>query len=103
MWNVDLGSTYCLKYSLSKVLGLGIVLGGSIVKVPQILKIVKSGSVRGLSLSSYLLDTASLFITVAYNIRNKFPWSTYGENVFLLIQNVLFLKRVLSWTSKADT
>lgn len=70
------------------MLGLGLVAGGSIVKVPQILKIVNSKSAKGLSLSSYLLDTAGLAVTVAYNYRHAFPWSTYGENVFLVIQNV---------------
>lgn len=88
MWNTDFDSTYCIRHSVSKILGFGIVLGGSIVKVPQIVKIVRGKSARGLSLSSYVLDTASLAITVAYNIRHEFPWSTYGENVFLLIQNV---------------
>lgn len=38
---------------------------GAIVKVPQILKILRSGSARGISLASYLLDTASLAIVVA--------------------------------------
>ena len=55
--------------------------GGGIVKVPQIIKIVRSRSASGLSLSSYLLDTASLLLTVAYNVRLDFPLSTYGENV----------------------
>lgn len=35
--NLDVGNVKCLKYSLSKVLGIGIVFGGSIMKVPQIL------------------------------------------------------------------
>lgn len=77
-----------MKSSISKALGFGIVLGGSIVKVPQIVKIVRSGSARGLSLSSYLLDTAATGITVAYNVRHEYPWGSYGESVFLLIQNV---------------
>lgn len=88
VWNLDLTSSSCLKYSISKVLGLVIVAGGSIVKVPQIVKIVGGKSARGLSLSSYVLDTAGLAITVAYNFRHGFPWSTYGESVFLLVQNV---------------
>ena len=64
------------------------VAGGAVVKVPQIAKIVRARSARGISLSSYLLDTASTAIYVAYVVRNEFPWSTYGETVFLLIQNV---------------
>lgn len=35
--NLDIGDVKCLKYSLSKGLGIGIVVGGSIMKVPQIL------------------------------------------------------------------
>lgn len=35
--NIDVRDVKCLKYSLSKVLGIGIVIGGSIMKVPQIL------------------------------------------------------------------
>ena len=35
--NLDFGDLKCLKYSLSKILGIGIVFGGSIMKVPQVL------------------------------------------------------------------
>ena len=35
--NLEVGDVKCLKYSLSKILGIGIVFGGSIMKVPQIL------------------------------------------------------------------
>lgn len=59
--------------------------------MPQILKILRSGSARGISLASYLLDTASLAIVVAYNMRQKFSFSTYGENVFLTIQNIVIM------------
>lgn len=66
------------------------------MKVPQILKIVRGRSARGLSLASYLLDSASLGITVAYNVRLEFPWSTYGENCFLLVQNVRFFPSLIT-------
>lgn len=35
--NLDLSDSKCLKLSISKVLGFGIVVGGSIVKIPQVL------------------------------------------------------------------
>ncbi|KAJ2970795.1 hypothetical protein NUW54_g12651 [Trametes sanguinea] len=81
--NLDLADIECLKYSLSKGLGLGIVVGGSIMKVPQLLLIVSARSARGLSLTSYVLETLSYAITLAYSYRNEFPFSTYGENLFL--------------------
>lgn len=74
IWDTDFGHQDCLKLGISKGLGLGIVAGGAIVKLPQIIKIISSKSVRGISLSSYLLDTASTGIAVAYNVRHGFPF-----------------------------
>ncbi|KAF8958680.1 hypothetical protein BDZ97DRAFT_1668104 [Flammula alnicola] len=87
--NLDIGDVKCLKYSLSKGLGIGIVVGGSIMKVPQILLIVNARSARGLSLPAYILETLSYAITLAYSFRHQFPFSTYGENLFLTLQNTL--------------
>ncbi|ESK86578.1 hypothetical protein Moror_9761 [Moniliophthora roreri MCA 2997] len=87
--NLDLGDIECIKYSISKGLGIGIVVGGSIMKVPQLLLIVNARSARGLSLTSYLLETLAYGITLAYSYRNEFPFSTYGENFFLTVQNVI--------------
>jgi mannose-P-dolichol utilization defect protein 1 len=36
VYDFNITHTECLKYALSKGLGLGIVLGGSIVKIPQV-------------------------------------------------------------------
>ncbi|KAF9525582.1 mannose-P-dolichol utilization defect 1 protein [Crepidotus variabilis] len=85
--NLNVGDVKCLKYSLSKGLGIGIVLGGSIMKVPQILLITNARSAHGLSLPAYVLETLSYAITLAYSFRHDFPFSTYGENLFLTLQN----------------
>lgn len=112
VYNLDLDDVRCLRYALSKTLGLGIVVGGSIVKVPQILKVVGAKSAKGLSLHSYILDTASLLLVVGYNYRSQFPFSTYGacspsrervevvtrdegENVFLLVQNMVIISLIV--------
>lgn len=65
--NLNIQDVDCVKYAISKGLGLGIVLGGSIVKVPQILTILRNKSAQGLSLTSYLLETLSYFITLSYS------------------------------------
>ncbi|WVQ80225.1 hypothetical protein IAT38_002330 [Cryptococcus sp. DSM 104549] len=93
----------CLKYALSKGLGFGIVVGGGIVKIPQIVKIVSSQSARGLSLSAYILETASYAINLAYASRNEFPFSTYGENFFLTIQNVIITLLILHLSGHRNT
>ncbi|KAJ8096123.1 hypothetical protein PM082_000030 [Marasmius tenuissimus] len=87
--NLNVGDVECIKYSISKGLGIGIVVGGSIMKVPQLMLIVNARSARGISLPSYILETLSYGITLAYAYRNEFPFSTYGENLFLTIQNIV--------------
>ncbi|KAH9172013.1 hypothetical protein EDB89DRAFT_2096290 [Lactarius sanguifluus] len=87
--NLNIEDVHCIKYSLSKGIGVAIVIGGSIMKVPQLLLILRAQSARGLSLTAYVLETLSYAITLAYSSRNGFPFSTYGENFFLTIQNVI--------------
>jgi mannose-P-dolichol utilization defect 1 len=50
---------------------------------------LKARSARGLSLPAYILETLSYAITLAYSFSNGFPFSTYGENFFLTIQNTI--------------
>lgn len=125
VYDFNITDVDCLKYALSKGLGFGIVLGGSIVKIPQvtplarpeltrqIMKIVRSHSARGLSLSAYvrsllalwmllkskILETASYAISLAYASRSHFPFSTYGENFFITIQNIIITLMILFYTT----
>ncbi|KAJ1336946.1 hypothetical protein BSLG_006706 [Batrachochytrium salamandrivorans] len=69
----------CFKLLLSKGLSIGIVGGSAILKVPQIINIVASGSAEGLSFASVFIETLAIAITVAYNYRLSNPFSTYGE------------------------
>jgi mannose-P-dolichol utilization defect protein 1 len=90
----------CLKLAFSKALGLGIVGVSSIVKLPQLLKIVNSGSGEGVSFLSYLLETSSFLITLAYNARQGNPFSTYGESALIAVQNVVISALVLHYGGK---
>ncbi|GAA6064286.1 hypothetical protein JCM10212_000952 [Sporobolomyces blumeae] len=96
--DLDLTDTECLSLTLSKLVGVGIITGSAVVKVPQIVAVLKSRSAAGLSLESYVLDTAATLITVAYNTRNRFPFSAYGELVFLLAQNAVLIFLITSYT-----
>ncbi|KAJ2699114.1 hypothetical protein FB645_005434 [Coemansia sp. IMI 203386] len=99
--NLDLLEPHCLRHALSKGLGLGIVLGGCIVKLPQLFKILKSKSVAGISLSSYVLEVLANVITLAYNFRNGYAFTTYGEAAFIGIQNIVITMLMLLFTGRA--
>lgn len=72
-------------------MGYGIVLGGGIVKIPQIIKIVMDQSVFGLSYFSIILESATNWITIVYSLHAFIPFSIYGENAFILTQNIIIL------------
>ena len=98
---VNFEDVHCIRLSVSKVLGIGIVGASSVVKFPQIIKLVNSQSAAGISLASYVLETCSFLISLAYNFRNEFPFSTYGETLLILVQNVVVTSLVLhfAWPS----
>lgn len=79
----------CLKLAVSKVLGYGIVAGSAMVKLPQVAKIARAGTVDGLSYSSIALELTGTIAAFAYFAPLGYAFSTWGENLFLLVQNVL--------------
>lgn len=86
----------CFKTVVSKVLGFGIVLGSVFVKAPQIQKIVAAKSGEGLSFTSILMELFAYTTMLAYSYAKSFPFSSYGDSLFVMIQTVmigfLFLK-----------
>lgn len=115
--NLNVNDVQCLKYAISKGLGIGIVVGGSVMKVPQMLlstpasplitrtsiltllamSVLNAGSAEGLSLTAYILETLSYAITLAYSVKNNFPFSTYGENLFLTMQDVIITLLIIAY------
>uniref|UniRef100_A0A3P9I4E1 Mannose-P-dolichol utilization defect 1 protein homolog n=1 Tax=Oryzias latipes TaxID=8090 RepID=A0A3P9I4E1_ORYLA len=86
--NFNLLDVPCLKIVLSKGLGIGIILGSVLVKLPQILKLMAAKSAEGLSFKSVLLELLAITGTMAYSIANGFPFSSWGEALFLMLQTV---------------
>jgi len=81
----------CLLPLISKLLGYAIVAASTTVKLPQILKILEHGSVRGLSVLSFELEVVGYTIALAYCLHGGLPFSAYGELAFLLIQALILV------------
>ncbi|KAK7519030.1 mannose-P-dolichol utilization defect 1 protein-like protein [Phyllosticta citricarpa] len=94
-------SPECVKLAISKGLGIGIIGASSIVKIPQLLKLINSQSAEGISFLSYLLETSSYLISLAYNVRQGFPFSTFGETALIMVQNVAIAALVLHYQGKS--
>lgn len=100
--NLDFSSSNqeCVKLGISKALGIGIIAASSIVKIPQLLKLVSSQSATGLSFSSYVLETLSFLITLAYSVRSGFPFSTFGETALIAVQDVVIAALILVYSGR---
>ncbi|XP_057660036.1 mannose-P-dolichol utilization defect 1 protein homolog [Diorhabda carinulata] len=79
----------CFLSTLSKGLGLGIILGSLTVKVPQIIKIYNAKSGEGINILSVTLDLSAITIYMAYSFVKGFPFSSWGDASFLAVQTVL--------------
>lgn len=98
--DLDPTSSTCLSLAISKVLGIAIITASSIVKIPQLLKLISSRSSAGISFTAYALETSAYLVGLAYNTRNGFPFSTYGETALIAVQNVVIAVLVLHYVGK---
>ncbi|KAF5360499.1 hypothetical protein D9756_005025 [Leucocoprinus leucothites] len=71
--------------------------------IPQMLLILNASSAEGLSLTAYILETLSYAITLAYSVKNNFPFSTYGENLFLTIQDILITLLIIAFAPSSSS
>jgi len=91
----------CLTLVLSKLVGYLIILGAIIVKVPQILKLFQVKSAEGVSGMMFNLEILGYSIAASYGFAKGFPFSTYGENFPLALQNVVILFLIATYTNKS--
>ncbi|KAL8714560.1 MAG: hypothetical protein Q9220_001508 [cf. Caloplaca sp. 1 TL-2023] len=78
----------CLRLLLSKTLSLGILTLSSIVKIPQIINLLHNSTASGVSFLSYLLETLSYGVTLAYSARMGFPFTSWGEMALISVQDL---------------
>jgi len=88
----DLFNIDCLKASISKGLGLGIILGAVVVKLPQIYTIVYNKKFPD-TVSIYGELLSSILATVWFRAQGT-PFSAYGEVVILVASNILVVLSV---------
>lgn len=69
----------CFKALLSKGLGLAIILGSILVKVPQILKIVNNRSAEGINLFAVFLEIVVITLNLSYSFVKGFPFTAWGK------------------------
>lgn len=87
----NLADAGCLRLLVSKLLGVGVILGAAVVRVPQILKMMRSKSADGLSFVMMVAELISYSVTVAYGLANGYAFNTFGESFLMAAQNAIIV------------
>jgi len=93
--NFNFGHEDCTSITISKILGYIIILGAIGVKLPQIIGLINSKSGDGVLPSMFYSENFLLILNATYSIHLGSPFSVYGENFFILVQNIVII--ILLW------
>lgn len=99
---VILSSAPCFKATLSRAIGLAIVVLAGIIKVPQILAIINAKSAEGISSTTMLLETFGYIYNLAAHFRMSYPVTTYGDFAVLILQNCAIVYLVYYYSGQAS-
>lgn len=90
----------CGKSLLSTVLSYVVLVGATAVKLPQIISIVANGA-GGVSAMSVSMENIGFFIVIAHAVHERFKFSAYGENIFVVLQNLVISVLIASYSRTA--
>ena len=76
----------CLRLTASRAIGVAIITGACVVKLPQIAAFVAAGSAAGCSLGAAYAELAGYALTLIFHVTNGSPWTAYGEAVVVAAQ-----------------
>lgn len=82
---------------LARLLGYAVITGSTMYKLPQIMRIHRARSARGISLLTASLDTANYLFSGAYSFAHHHPISGYGENVPQLVSICIIILQILRY------
>ena len=81
--------TTCFSYTAFNFISMAIISAALVVKLPQLYKIWKNGSAKGISRISAYAELCSYFNTMAYARHLNNPIQIYAETIAISIQNLI--------------
>jgi mannose-P-dolichol utilization defect protein 1 len=82
---------------MSRILGLAIVLMSCIIKLPQIITLLRSKSAQGLSLTGFETELVAYTLTFSYGLHFSLPFSGYGESILMSAQDLVLLALIYKY------
>lgn len=82
---------------LSTIVGICVLIGSLLYKIPQVLRVLRRKSADGISILMYSLETLGTTFSAVYYARRAFPFSTYGESVIIMAQNIFLMLLIVRY------
>lgn len=80
---------------LSTIVGVLVLIGSLLYKLPQMVRIWRRRSAAGISVLMYALETIGTTFSSVYFVRRGFPFSSFGETTFIMVQNCIILSLIV--------
>jgi mannose-P-dolichol utilization defect protein 1 len=90
----------CISQLITKALGVAIILGSCLNKTPIMINIMNSQSASGLSRESLYGEALVYSNGAVYGLLEGHPFTAYGENGALLVQNIIII--LMAWQFTAN-
>eukprot|EP01002_Notosolenus_urceolatus_P008804 NODE_3331_length_943_cov_11.073826_g2775_i0.p1 GENE.NODE_3331_length_943_cov_11.073826_g2775_i0~~NODE_3331_length_943_cov_11.073826_g2775_i0.p1 ORF type:complete len:222 (+),score=51.08 NODE_3331_length_943_cov_11.073826_g2775_i0:140-805(+) len=85
---------------LSQMLGYIIIAGSAVLKIPQILKMLRAKSAEGVLLSTFLSELVGFTVAATYGFSSELPFSTYGESAIICFQNLVIIYLIIYYNEE---
>ncbi|NWX59324.1 PQLC3 protein, partial [Promerops cafer] len=72
----------------------------AVIKLPQLVAVLRAGSAWGLSVTSLLLELAGLLVFLRYQIYYGYPLETYLEYPIVIAQDAILLYCIMHFSGK---
>jgi len=76
---------------VSKALSYAILVGSLIMQAPQIYKILRARSAKGITTIGWAISVFSMTCNCSYNYRLGYPITTWGEQLSIMVQLELLI------------
>ncbi|NXU16037.1 PQLC3 protein, partial [Pardalotus punctatus] len=72
----------------------------AVIKLPQLMAVLRAGSASGLSVGSLLLELAGFLVFLRYQVYYGYPLATYLEYPIIIAQDVILLYCIMHFSGK---
>ena len=102
LWN-NSTEWICIQIFLMKVWSYIIIAMSALMRFPQIVKSIQKKTTKGLSQFSVFAELFGFSVNLFYNVHYGYPFTTYGNMIFLVLFTALLLIFIIIYDRQTYT